>query len=188
MHWKVNPRLLKSEPLIRCRLGDCHAACCQHGTWIDMGEADKIHANARLVIPFMPAGFREADTWFEKSSEADPFSESGKVIHSTLNTLTGRYRTTACVFLRADDLCALQVAAIRNGFPEWELKPFYCILHPLDLDEEGRITLEPLEAILAEEASCLRANKTLVPLLETFEPELRYFLGNEEFKCMKKRK
>ena len=182
MRLKVNPRLLKSEPLIRCRLGDCHAACCQHGTWIDVGEVEKIRVNAPLVVPFMHADFHDADTWFEKNAEADPFSASGKVIHSTLNTLTGRYRATACVFLRADDLCALQVAAIKNGMPEWELKPFYCTLHPLDLDDEGRITLEPFEIILAEEASCLRANKIPVPLLETFEPELRHFLGNDEFR------
>ena len=61
------------------------------------------------------------------------------------------------------------------------MKPFYCILHPLDLDDTGRITLDETRLLAEEEASCLVPIDQLIPLMETFEPELRYFLGEEEY-------
>ena len=61
----------------------------------------------------------------------------------------------------------------------WRFKPFYCILHPLDLDEEGRITLDDTQLMLAEPGSCLRPADQPIPLVETFEPELRYLLAKQ---------
>jgi hypothetical protein len=96
------------------------------------------------------------------------------------------YGETACIFLRKDHLCALQVAAIANNLHPWRFKPFYCILHPLDLDEQGRITLDETDLMQSEPGSCLRASGCLIPLLETFEPELRYLLGENAFLQLKK--
>jgi hypothetical protein len=91
------------------------------------------------------------------------------------------YGGTACVFLRSDHKCALQVASQASGHHPWHWKPFYCILHPLDLDEEGRITLDETDLMLDEPGSCLRPATENIPLLVTFEEELRYFLGDEEY-------
>jgi hypothetical protein len=54
-------------------------------------------------------------------------------------------------------------------------------LHPLDLDEQGRITLDVTEELLCEPGSCLRPADSAVSLLETFEPELRYLMGEEKY-------
>jgi len=96
------------------------------------------------------------------------------------------YGETACIFLRNDHMFALQVAAAANNLHPWRFKPFYCILHPLDLDEQGRITLDETELMLSEPGSCLRASVRPIPLLETFEPELRYLLGEKAFLQLKK--
>jgi hypothetical protein len=74
------------------------------------------------------------------------------------------------------------VAADVNGLHPWHFKPFYCILHPLDLDDKGRITLDETELLLDEPGSCLRPANRLIPLAETFAPELSFFLGDENQK------
>jgi hypothetical protein len=62
------------------------------------------------------------------------------------------------------------------GRHPWSLKPFYCILHPLDLDEEGKITLDKTELLVKEQGSCLRPVDEPISLIETFQEELEYFL------------
>jgi hypothetical protein len=58
-------------------------------------------------------------------------------------------------------------------------------LHPLDLDENGRITLDKVENMVSEEGSCVRPAADPIPLIETFEPELRYLLGETAFLSLK---
>jgi len=175
----VNPRLLRSEAMQRCQLGECKGACCLHGVWIDRAERDEILAQAGLIAAEMPEALRDPEAWFDGRVEADPFSRTGEVFHSNVLPDRAHYGGTACVFLREDFKCALQVAGEAAGLHPWHWKPFYCVLHPLDLDEEGRITLDTAQELLAEEGSCLRLSGREIPLMETFEPELGYLLGDE---------
>ncbi|RPJ42157.1 MAG: DUF3109 family protein [Chloroflexi bacterium] len=177
MEKRINPRLLKSEPMRRCALGECRAACCLHGVWIDRVEAQDILANADKINPHMEPENRDPGDWFDGREEPDEHAISGWAVHSTVLPDPEHYGETACIFLRRDHLCALQVASNAHGYHPWRFKPFYCILHPLDLDEEGRITLDETGLMLDEPASCLRPADHPVPLIETFEPELRYLLG-----------
>ena len=177
LHPRLNPRLGHAEPLRRCRLEECQAACCLHGAWVDLVEVETILAHAASIRPHLPAGQAAPDLWFDDRQEADEHALSGTVRHTAVLPAPDHYGGTACVFLRRDSKCALQVAAEAAGAHPWQFKPFYCILHPLDLDEAGRITLDVNEALLAEPASCLRAAHDSVPLEETFAPELGYLLG-----------
>lgn len=183
---QINPRLLKSEPMQRCVLRQCRGACCLHGVWIDSAERDTLLANADLIAPHLPPALQDPAAWFDGREEADEFSASGRVVHSNVLPDRAHYGGTACVFLREDYKCALQVAGQAAGLHPWHFKPFYCILHPLDLDEQGRITLDSTEAMLGEEGSCLRPASQPIPLLITFEEELRYFLGDEEYERLTK--
>jgi hypothetical protein len=177
----VNPRLMQSEPMQRCVLHDCRGACCLHGVWIDLAERDDLLAHAALIAPHLPPDLRDSAAWFDGRQEADEFSPSGQAVHSTVLPDRAHYGGTACIFLREDYKCALQVAGQAAGLHPWRFKPFYCVLHPLDLDETGRITLDHTAEMLAEEGSCLRPSPRAVPLARTFEPELRYFLGDRTF-------
>lgn len=176
-----NPRLLRSEAMQRCVLSECKGSCCLHGVWIDRAEREEILARAGLIAATMPETLRDPEAWFDGRVEADPFSRSGEVFHSNVLPDLAHYGGTACVFLREDFKCALQVAGEAAGLHPWRLKPFYCVLHPLDLDEEGRITLDSAEELLAEQGSCLRRADREIPLLKTFEPELSYLLGDETY-------
>lgn len=178
---KMNPRLLQSEPLQRCKLHRCEAACCIYGVWIDRLEAARIYENANIIQSGMPEKWKKPDGWFDGREEEDIHVPSGRVIHSRVVDTPKHYGGSACVFLQDDHKCVLQTTAQKAGMHPWSLKPFYCILHPLDLDEEGRITLDDTGLLLDEPGSCVRPSKALIPLMDTFEPELRYFLGNQEY-------
>ncbi len=174
----INPRLLESERVQRCRLSECRGACCLHGVWIDLAERDDLLAHAGLIAPHLPPALRDPAAWFDGRQEADEFAPSGAVVHSNVLPDAAHYGGTACVFLREDYKCALQVAGQAAGLHPWRFKPFYCVLHPLDLDEQGRITLDETSALLAEEGSCLRPAQRPIPLRETFKEELDYLAGD----------
>lgn len=173
--------MLESAPLRRCTLGDCHAACCLYGVWVDRLEAQAILENAPVIAAHMPPENRDPADWFDGREEPDENAISGWTLHSTVLPDDAHYGGTACIFLRADHLCALQVAADAVGKPSWQWKPFYCILHPLDLDEQGRITVDETALLREEEGSCLRAAPQPIALLETFAEELRYLLGEPAY-------
>ena len=181
MEKRINPRLLCSEPMRRCALGECRAACCLYGVWIDRMESQDILENAAIIAPHLEPENSDPADWFDGREEPDEHSITGSTVHSTVLPDPEHYGETACIFLRKDHLCALQVAANANGLHPWRFKPFYCILHPLDLDEQGRITLDETELMLSEPGSCLRPAKQPIPLIETFESELRYLLGEKGF-------
>ncbi len=178
---RINPRLLKSEPLQRCKLGECRAACCLNGVWIDLREVEDLQANAALILPHLPLEAQDPGEWFDERREPDEYALSGTAAHSRLVEAPNHYGGRACIFLRPDYKCGLQVAAEAAGLDPWRFKPFYCILHPLDMDEQGRITLDTTESMMNEAGSCLRPSRELTPLLITFEPELRHMLGDKAY-------
>ena len=185
MERRINPRLLQSECMQRCALDECRAACCLHGVWIDRVEAQEIRLNAPTIARHLEPENQNPADWFDGREEPDEYALSGWTVHSTVVPAADHYGETACIFLRRDHKCALQVAADAAGLHPWRFKPFYCILHPLDLDEEGRITLDETHLMLAEPGSCLRPADHSIPLLETFEPELRYLLGEKAYQQIK---
>lgn len=154
------------------------------GVWVDLREVDDIMRNSRLIIPHMPENCRVPGEWFAAVEDVDQNSPSGKVIHTAVENQPQHYGGTACIFCLEDGKCALQVAAIANNLHPWRFKPFYCILHPLDLDEKGRITLDHSEEMVHEEGSCVRSAPNEIPLITTFETELRYLLGEKGFDAL----
>ena len=185
MKYRINPRLLESAPLRRCQLDECHAACCLHGAWVDQAEIKDIRSHANIIAPQMNVGDRDPAGWFDERLETDQYAISGQVGHTTILSAPDHYGGTACIFLRGDHKCALQTAAIQAHLHPWRFKPFYCILHPLDLDELGRITLDRTELMLSEPGSCLRSAQHLIPLIDTFAEELRYLLGEKNYQELK---
>jgi hypothetical protein len=130
-----------------------------------------ILAQAERIGAQMPATLRDPQVWFDGGIDQDNFI-GGEIYHTNVLPDRGHYGGTACVFLREDFKCALQCAGDAAGLHPWRFKPYYCILHPLDLDEEGRISLDETGELLGEEGSCLRPADEEIPLLELFAAEL----------------
>jgi Fe-S-cluster containining protein len=173
----LHPRLSEHARLKRCDFPACGAACCLYGAWVDLVEIDDILANAARIAPHLRAGQRDPAGWFTDEAEADEHALSGQVRHTSVLPDEAHYGGTACVFLRDDHKCALQVAGEASGEHPWRFKPFYCILHPLMLDEQGRITLDESEALAREPASCLRPADEAVQISTLFRDELDHLLG-----------
>lgn len=182
---RLNPRMFDAEPVQRCCLEECTGACCVFGVWVDPREMEYILSNARLIMPHMPVSVRNPGEWFVPVEDVDKNSPSGKVIHTAVEPAPWHYGETACIFCHENDgKCSLQLAAVANNLHPWRFKPFYCILHPIDLDENGRFTMDTLNALLTEQGSCLRAADHPIPFIETFAPELEYFLGEKGYQAM----
>ncbi len=151
----LSESLFRATRLRRCRLEECHAACCLHGVWVDPIEKDDVLRHADIILPHMAQGRTDLNRWFGDTREADADFPSGCVVPSAVVANTAHYGGTECVFLRPDWLCALQVAAIAAGEDPWRWKPFHCIIHPIATDS-GEFTLPSDEELLAEEGGCFR--------------------------------
>lgn len=176
---RLHPNLDQPQPLRRCDWPACGAACCYQGVWVDEAEIADILAHARLIAPHMRAEDQNAALWFRPHREPDPHALSGWVRPTEIRADPAHYQGTRCIFLRADFKCALQVAAEAQGLHPWRWKPFYCILHPLDMDEEGRIKLPPVDELLAEPAACVRPARQVQRPREIFAAELAYLAGEK---------
>ena len=152
---QLDKRLEKAESLQRCGWPACEAACCVYGTWVDEGEVDRIRDAAEQIKPHLSAEHGDPELWFEEEREGDDFTPRGTVLHTRVIGNPSHYGGSACIFLREDYRCGLQVAGESAGKHPWHYKPFYCILHPLDLDQGSRITLDEPRFLTVEKASCL---------------------------------
>jgi len=177
--YRIHSKLKRAERVERCDWPACRAACCIYGAWVDSLHAEDILKHAKQISPHMDPDHQSPDSWFDGQQESDDHALSGIVVHTTIVPNPYHYGGTSCIFLRKDYKCALQVAAESSDLHIWRFKPFYCVLHPLDLDEQGRITLDEIDLMLKEPASCLRRSLKPVPLQETFRQELEYLLGRQ---------
>ncbi|MGD2027770.1 MAG: DUF3109 family protein [Anaerolineales bacterium] len=176
---RMDPKLKKKAPVRRCDWPHCKAACCIYGAWVDKRHAKDILDHADDIIPHLEPDHRSPHSWFDGQEEPDDHALSGMVVHTTIVPNPYHYGGTSCIFLRKDFKCALQVAALENNEHKWRYKPFYCVLHPLDLNEAGKITLDEIELLVREPASCLESTRQQTKLTETFQEELEYLLGNQ---------
>ncbi len=179
---RVSPQLQKSEKAERCNFPECKAACCVYGTWVDIVHAEKILDHAEIIQPYLLEEHRQPKLWFKEKEEKDPHVLSGKVIPTSVVPDSEHYGGSACIFLRGDYKCALQVAGEENNFHPWHFKPFYCILHPLEMDDQNQITLDEIHLLVAEQASCLILADKEIPLQSTFAEELDYFTKKDRSK------
>lgn len=175
---RLSPRLDEAEAIACCDFPACRGACCVHGVWVDLAEQDAILRHADLIQPYLPPDAQDPRTWFTAEEEADPYVPTGRVRHTRVLPRSEHPLGTACVFwIPPDGLCALQVTAEAQGWHPWTLKPFYCVLHPLDIDDQGRITLDEVGELLDTPGGCLRPGDQPRPLREVFARELHWILG-----------
>jgi hypothetical protein len=169
----LSGELFRATRLRRCRLAECHAACCLHGVWLDPLEKDDILRHAGRIIPHMPGDRRDPAGWFGAEREPDPFYPSGYVVPAAVVPNPAHYGGTECVFLRPDWLCSLQTASAAAGFHPWRWKPFHCIIHPITI-ESGIFTLAPDEELRTEPGSCFREGSADTKMSDSLAEEIGF--------------
>jgi len=175
---KLSPRMDDAEAIACCDFPACRGTCCVYGVWVGLEEMSRILAHADLILPHLPPEAQQPDAWFTEEEEADPHVPCGRVRHTRVLQRPEHPLGSACIFwMPPQGRCALQAAAEAQGWHPWTLKPFYCILHPLDLDENGAITLDDVETLLQTPGGCIRPAEQARPLREIFAAELAWLRG-----------
>ncbi len=171
----LSPRMDDEEAIACCDFPACRGTCCAYGVWVGVEEIARIQKHADIIRPHLPREAADPRTWFTDEEESDPHAPGGAVRRTRVLSRAEHPLGSACVFwLPPHGHCALQQAAEAQGWHPWELKPFYCVLHPMDIDEEGRITLDDVESLLNTPGGCVRPAEQPRPLREIFAAELAW--------------
>ncbi len=174
----VDRRLLEAQPARRCDVAACRGLCCSHGVWVDVEQKSDILRHADLVRPHLPAWRQDEQLWFCDDEGADADFPSGRCDATSMVIDLGHPRGEACIFLRPDARCALQVASTVNGLHRWALKPFFCALYPLVICQ-GRLELDGENELYQAEACRSQLADSEHPLYLALKDELVLALGEE---------
>ncbi len=176
----IDSRLLDVQPVRRCDITSCHGVCCSHGVWLDVREKANILRHAHVIQPYLPAERRDEQLWFRGYEVTDRDFPSGRCDSTNTVTDANKLHGQACVFLLPDARCALQVAATANGMHRWALKPFFCALYPLVLDE-GWLELDDENELYRQEACCRHTIHVDEPLYVAMKEEFVHALGERAY-------
>lgn len=151
----------------------CTSTCCSGGVYADVQERDKILANKELVRKHMDETQNTDDRqWFEGEERKDYDFPSGRCVGTEVFN-------EKCVFLNRQGHCSLQVAAVADGRHMWDLKPFYCVLFPIEISD-GVVSFDPM---LQDEESCCSVKKDFtIPLFEGCREEIVHAVGEDGFR------
>ena len=172
---KLSERMNRPAPIACCDFPACRGACCAYGVWVGEGEIAKIMENAEAVRRFLPPEAEDPAGWFTDETEPDPHLPCGKVRHTRVLTRPEHPLGSACVFwVPPDGYCALQLASEALGKHPWALKPFYCVLHPLDIEEDGTITIDDVQELTSTKGGCVKPSEAARPPKEIFGAEIEW--------------
>ncbi len=150
----------------------CVSACCEAGVWADLSERERILRHKEIVKRHMDQTQTTDDAeWFDPETEQDPDFASGRAVAT-------RVFNGKCAFLDRSGRCSLQVTASAEGMDRWALKPLYCILYPIYI-ENGTVGFDDL--LQDEHACCSIGERFSVPLFEACRDELTHLLGEDGF-------
>ncbi len=155
----------------------CTSACCEEGVYLDISERDRILQHTEMIRVSMDEtqSKNEAD-WFDGVVEEDSDFPSGKSVAT--NVVNGK-----CAFLDRAGRCSIQVASVAAGMHRWALKPFFCILYPIDVSD-GVVSFDEL---LQDEQSCCSVGEQFeTPLFEACKDELTHLVGESGYSVIEK--
>jgi len=176
---RVDPVLLEVRHNRRCALGECEADCCTSGVYVFTHEKADILAHQELIKSHLTPERRDAGAWFDGVEIVETDHPDGGTAEGTGVLPDPTHPTgAACVFLRPDRRCALQVASVAAGEHEWRFKPLWCAMHPLVFDE-GVLTLAEESEVFRQGGTCSRPDPdSRKPLYRVYEAEARLALGD----------
>jgi Fe-S-cluster containining protein len=168
---RVGAELVGKRFVPGCSMTNCNADCCSGGVYADLTERDAILEHADLVRAQMdPGQARDTDLWFEKETIPDADYPSGRAIGTEVYD-------DRCVFLNSKGMCVLQKAAAAAGMDRYALKPFFCWLYPVTVDN-GELTLHDPDYAERPECCSYRDSGPLT-VLDVCPEELGLALGGE---------
>ena len=153
----------------------CSSVCCEEGVYADVTDRERILSHKEMITKYMDdTQTRDETRWFEQRELEDGDFPSGKCVGT--EAFNGK-----CVFLDGFGRCSLQVAAAAEGMHKWALKPFFCVLYPIEVT----CKVVSFDDMLQNEQSCCSIGHQYdMPLFEGCKEELTYLVGPEGFRKM----
>jgi hypothetical protein len=177
---KIHPELLEEVPAERCVLHECMGACCSGGVWLDKAQVATFVPYVDTIKANLPEERRDPDTWLsapEPGEDVPPGAEIGtNVIDDPVQP-----GQTCCVFLRPDRKCAFQLTSQQLGLGWPGLKPFFCALYPLYV-EDGEFVIDHDTEAVFPKANCRRFSSEKKPVYQIFKDEVVLVLGEEGYR------
>jgi len=168
----VTPDILRKDAIRRCADSKCGAVCCSGGVWLREDEAPRIRDWAEAIKACLPAERHDESNWFEQGDE-----ELGT------NTIEDPQRQgrTCCVFLQPDRKCALQVVSMANNLGWPGIKPYYCAIYPLLL-EDGVLSIDDETPLTYEGGLCRQSTAQGHAPYELYRDEAILILGQDGYR------
>ncbi len=184
----VSSNLLTLSHGEHCHDGDCKAACCVGGIWVDLLEVQRILEHANDLRPFLaPQYALNEDLWFEDDDYLHPDFPSGVALATRTVPRAANAEVDGCIFLRADHLCALHVASDALGLGWPGLKPFECATYPIRR-ADGIVGYDEETAAENPHADCQkRTEPSPLPRFVVFKAELELAIGKKAYSELAKR-
>lgn len=178
--WHIDPKLLEVQPAHRCDIAACRGVCCSLGVYVDMEQKAAILRHAEMIKPYLPPERRDEDMWFCDDDVADDSFPDKRFDFTNTVPNPDYHDGMSCVFLRPDAMCAVQVASVANGLDRWALKPFFCVLFPLVIDEQW-LELDSENPLYQHPACSSQITTTDQPVYVVLKDELVHALGKEGY-------
>jgi hypothetical protein len=153
----------------------CSSACCEGGVYIDVRERDVITAHRSLIARHMDqTQTTDPSQWFEAEVAEDQDFPSGQCVGT--NVINDK-----CAFLDGAGRCCLQKAAVAEGMHKWAIKPFFCVLYPIEISGD----IVSFDEMLQDEETCCTIGTSFdVPLFQACREELVHVVGEEGYALM----
>lgn len=153
----------------------CSSVCCEDGVYADIADRERILSHKEMIKRYMDdTQTRDEAHWFEQREREDNDFPSRRCVGT--EAFSGK-----CVFLDLFGRCTLQVAAVAEGMHKWALKPFFCVLYPIEVTK----MVVSFDDMLQDEQSCCSIGHVFeMPLFEGCREELTYLLGPDGFREM----
>lgn len=161
-----------------CRLEICGGGCCGGGIWLDVLHVQRILAHTDAIAALLAPARRDPDGWFSDEVMDHADFPSGVGTATAIGPRPDGSGRDGCVFLVADNCCALQRVSEAEGLGWPGLKPFDCATFPI-LRSEGAVLWDHRTAeAIPGEADCKRPAAGRGPsLASVFVAEAQLALG-----------
>lgn len=168
---RVGRELVEGRFAAGCSMANCNARCCRGGVFVDLAEREAILRHADAIRGQMDGGqVRDDRLWFDEETVDDRDYPSGVAVGTSVHG--GK-----CVFLNDDGACVLQKAAAAEGMSRHALKPFFCWLYPVTI-EDGELTLHDSDYV-DRPSCCGHGPKGDLTVFDVCGEELEIALGRE---------
>jgi hypothetical protein len=153
----------------------CSSVCCEEGVYADVADRENILSHKEMIKKYMDDTQPHDEAgWFETWEIEDRDFPSGRCVGT--EAFNGK-----CVFLDKFGRCSLQVAAVSEGMHKWALKPFFCVLYPIEVTNRV-VSFDDM--LQGEQSCCTIGHEFDTPLFEGCKEELTYLVGLEGFRKM----